>query len=89
MVDIDTEEREVTLSSGTTLSADVLVGADGEYGPCRAVVIGQKDRGTPTGLALYECVGLITALRPLKFASADVPTAQSSPVITCRSTSEV
>ncbi len=66
VVEIDTEEREVTLSSGTTLSADVLVGADGEYGPCRAAVIGQKVRGTPTGLALYECVRLIPALRPVR-----------------------
>ncbi|KAM5544779.1 hypothetical protein V8D89_001677 [Ganoderma adspersum] len=56
VVDIDTEEREVTLSSGTTLSADVLVGADGEYGPCRTAVIGQKVRGTPTGLALYDTI---------------------------------
>ena len=72
VVDLDTEEREVTLSSGTTLSADVLVGADGEYGPCRAAVIGQKVRGRPTGLALYEYVAtplLIPALGPARLHS--------------------
>ena len=72
VVDLDTEEREVTLSSGTTLSADVLVGADGEYGPCRAAVIGQKVRGRPTGLALYEYVAtplLIPVLGPARLHS--------------------
>ena len=54
VADIDTEEHEVTLASGETLSADVLVGADGEYGPSRTALLGKQDTGTPTGLAVYE-----------------------------------
>ena len=51
---VDGEEREVTLASGETLSGDVLVGADGEFGPSRVAVIGQQVRGAPTGLVMYE-----------------------------------
>ena len=54
VVDVDTEELCVQLSSGETLTADVIVGADGEYGRCREAVIGQKVRGAPTGLVMYE-----------------------------------
>ena len=54
VVDIDASEHEVTLASGETVSGDVLVGADGEYGLSRAAVIGQQVRGAPTGLAMYE-----------------------------------
>ena len=53
---VDSEERCVELASGETLSADVIVGADGEYGPCRAAVIGQQAIGTPTGLSMFEYV---------------------------------
>lgn len=52
--DIDVEEREVTLASGETLFADVLVGADGEHGSSREALLGRKDVGIPTGLAVYE-----------------------------------
>ncbi len=54
VVEIDASEREVTLASGENVSGDVLVGADGEFGPSRAAVIGQQVRGAPTGLAMYE-----------------------------------
>ena len=56
VVDIraDGERPYVTLASGEVLSADVLVGADGEFGVSRALVLEGRDDGNPTGLALYE-----------------------------------
>ncbi len=58
VVNVDAETQEVTLESGEQIGADVLVGADGEFGLCRAAVIGQQAIGAPTGLAMYECVAL-------------------------------
>ncbi|TFK82184.1 FAD/NAD-P-binding domain-containing protein [Polyporus arcularius HHB13444] len=57
VVEIDASEREVTLASGDKVSGDVLVGADGEFGPSRAAVIGQQVRGAPTGLAITVVSG--------------------------------
>ncbi|KAI0693444.1 FAD/NAD-P-binding domain-containing protein [Cerioporus squamosus] len=54
VAEIDPEEQEVKLASGEILSADVLVGADGEYGPSRTAVLGERKVGTPTGLAVYD-----------------------------------
>ncbi|KAI0353667.1 FAD/NAD-P-binding domain-containing protein [Trametes cingulata] len=53
---IDPEEREVELTTGETLTGDVIVGADGEYGPTRTVVLGKEVRGGPTGLAMYDTI---------------------------------
>ena len=54
VAELDVEEHEVTLASGETISADVLVGADGEYGVSREALLGRKDNGVSTGLAVYE-----------------------------------
>ncbi|RPD57140.1 FAD/NAD(P)-binding domain-containing protein [Lentinus tigrinus ALCF2SS1-6] len=56
VVSINSEEREVTLQSGEKINADVLVGADGEFGLSRSTVIGQDGFGTPTGLAMYDTI---------------------------------
>ncbi|KAI0636308.1 FAD/NAD-P-binding domain-containing protein [Trametes polyzona] len=56
VVAVDPEEHEVELATGETLSGDVLVGADGEYGPSRAAVVGRQVRGVPTGLAMYDTI---------------------------------
>lgn len=42
------------LETGEELSADVLVGADGEHGLCRPAVVGEHAPGDLTGLALFE-----------------------------------
>ena len=52
--EIDPGSPTVKLASGEVLSADVLVGADGEFGVSRALVLEGRDDGNPTGLALYE-----------------------------------
>ncbi|KAI0362945.1 FAD/NAD-P-binding domain-containing protein, partial [Pilatotrama ljubarskyi] len=52
--EIDPKTPTVKLASGEVLSADVLVGADGEFGVSRAFVAGDSARGTRTGLALYD-----------------------------------
>lgn len=55
VVEVDPSlERAVRLASGEVIAGDVLVGADGEFGLCRAVVVGQATKGTPTGVAMYE-----------------------------------
>lgn len=53
---IDTYECEVSLSSGEVLSADVIIGADGERGMCRRMVLGRAERIAPTGVTLFEYV---------------------------------
>ncbi len=54
VVDIDVENQQVTLENGKTLSGDVLVGADGEFGVSRETVVGNPANGHPTGVAMYE-----------------------------------
>lgn len=54
VVDVDVESQQVTLENGTTLSGDVLVGADGEFGVSRETVVGTPANGQPTGVAMYE-----------------------------------
>ena len=56
VVDIDVENREVILENGERIGGDVLVGADGEFGQSRTVVLGRPIHGRPTGTALYWCV---------------------------------
>ncbi|KAI0328274.1 FAD/NAD-P-binding domain-containing protein [Cubamyces sp. BRFM 1775] len=53
---IDPEEHEVELATGEVLTGDVIIGADGEYGPCRTAVLGKEVRGNPTGLAMYDTI---------------------------------
>lgn len=54
VIDIDVENQQVTLEDGETLSGDVLVGADGEFGVSRETVVGGPAQGRPTGFAMYE-----------------------------------
>ncbi|RDX40536.1 FAD/NAD(P)-binding domain-containing protein [Lentinus brumalis] len=54
VVEVDPPSRAVTLSSGERLSGDVLIGADGALGQCRTAVLGRRDPGSPTGLAVYD-----------------------------------
>ncbi|EIW57924.1 FAD/NAD-P-binding domain-containing protein [Trametes versicolor FP-101664 SS1] len=56
VVSIDPEEREIELTTGETLTGDVIVGADGEQGPSRTAVLGREVRGGPTGLAMYDTI---------------------------------
>ena len=58
VVSVDPEAQEVTLESGEKIGGDVIVGADGEFGLCRAAVIGQPVFGAPTGVAMYEYVAV-------------------------------
>lgn len=54
VVELDAQEATVLLETGEKLSADVLVGADGEHGLCRPAVVGENAPGDLTGLALFE-----------------------------------
>jgi salicylate hydroxylase len=52
---IDLKNRSVTLASGETLSADVLIGADGLYGVSRATLRnGESEECRRTGMVIYE-----------------------------------
>jgi salicylate hydroxylase len=51
---IDMTSRTVILSSGDSLVADVIVGADGSYGMCRKLVAGGENKGSPSGYVLYQ-----------------------------------
>lgn len=44
------------LASGEILRADIIIGADGERGLCRRLVLGRDERVRPSGLAMFECV---------------------------------
>ena len=55
VVKIDAENSEVTLASGEQLKADVLVGADGQYGKSRETLRGtSRENITPTGVSMFE-----------------------------------
>ncbi|PIL22837.1 hypothetical protein GSI_15532 [Ganoderma sinense ZZ0214-1] len=56
VVELDALEATVVLETGEELSADVLVGADGEHGLCRPAVVGENAPGDLTGLALFDTV---------------------------------
>ncbi|KAH9847835.1 FAD/NAD-P-binding domain-containing protein [Lenzites betulinus] len=56
VVSVAAKEREVELATGETLSGDVLVGADGEYGPSRTAVAKRQLQGAHTGLAMYDTI---------------------------------
>ncbi|KAI0673721.1 FAD/NAD-P-binding domain-containing protein, partial [Trametes maxima] len=53
--EIDPSSPSVQLASGEVESADVIVGADGEFGISRPFVAGEdRAKGTPAGVALYD-----------------------------------
>lgn len=56
VVEIDAEDARVILASGETVTADVLVGADGQHGKSRTTVRGnpQREDMTPIGVTMYE-----------------------------------
>ncbi|TFK88025.1 FAD/NAD(P)-binding domain-containing protein [Polyporus arcularius HHB13444] len=54
VAEVDPQSRAVRLSSGERISGDVLIGADGALGQCRTAVLGRRDPGSPTGLAVYD-----------------------------------
>ncbi|KZT02548.1 FAD/NAD(P)-binding domain-containing protein [Laetiporus sulphureus 93-53] len=60
VVEIHPDKREVKLASGEVLTADVIIGADGENGLARRIVIGRQDHGTPVGLTMFEYVTFFT-----------------------------
>jgi salicylate hydroxylase len=47
--------RSLRLASGEVLKADVIIGADGGHGICRAILLPQ-DPPKPTGLTLFKYV---------------------------------
>lgn len=55
VVEVAEDCRSVRLASGEVLKADVIIGADGSQGICRAILLPQ-DPPKPTGLTLFNSV---------------------------------
>lgn len=53
---VDAEAHTVTLSTGEVLKGDIVIGADGAKGVCRAEVLGSNDSVKPTGLMMFKSV---------------------------------
>ena len=56
-------KSKVVLANGDTISADIVVGADGIRSLVRSYVTGQPDRPIPTGDAAYRAVIDTDAMR--------------------------
>ncbi|KAH9928180.1 FAD/NAD-P-binding domain-containing protein [Fomitopsis serialis] len=54
VVDIEPEDGAVKLASGEVVRADLIIGADGERGMCRRMVLGREERIQPSGMALFD-----------------------------------
>lgn len=50
----DCEKGEITLESGETLNADLVVGADGIHSGLRTCVLGKEVKAVPTGSSAYR-----------------------------------
>ncbi|PCH37724.1 FAD/NAD(P)-binding domain-containing protein [Wolfiporia cocos MD-104 SS10] len=64
VADIDPDERAVQLANGEILTADVLIGADGEKGMCRRLMFDGRERVQPTGYTIYDVT--FSALRAME-----------------------
>ncbi|KAJ7057190.1 hypothetical protein C8F01DRAFT_1372472 [Mycena amicta] len=56
VVAVDSDRCTVTLTSGATFSADVILGADGVKSFVREIVVGRPDKPIPTGDAAYRAI---------------------------------
>ncbi|KAJ7689547.1 hypothetical protein B0H17DRAFT_1202191 [Mycena rosella] len=59
VLDVDFDTCSVTLRSGEVYSGNVLIGADGAYGPIRKRLLDEQQQprdGVPRGLAVYSAV---------------------------------
>jgi salicylate hydroxylase len=55
VVEVAEDCRSVRLASGEVLKADIIIGADGSHGICRAILLPQ-DHPQPTGVTLFKYV---------------------------------
>lgn len=55
VVEVAKDCRSVRLASGEVLKADVIIGADGSHGICRAILL-PHDPPKPTGITLFKSV---------------------------------
>lgn len=55
-VAINAEQRTITLESGETLTADVIIGADGVYGLVRPLLLAEQDieEASEPSLCMYR-----------------------------------
>jgi salicylate hydroxylase len=65
VVDCDPAEGHVKLKDGTTLEADLIIGADGIKSVIRKCVVGEERTAQPTGLSAYRML-IPAAKLPIK-----------------------
>ncbi|KZT63264.1 FAD/NAD(P)-binding domain-containing protein [Daedalea quercina L-15889] len=54
VVEIEPDDGAVMLESGEILRADIIIGADGERGLCRRLVLGREERVQKSGLTFFD-----------------------------------
>lgn len=62
VISCDPEMGTVTLADGDTLSADIIVGADGIHSATRASIVGKVHEAQPTGVSAYRMLIPIESL---------------------------
>lgn len=78
VVKVDSENQSVTIASGETYTADIIVGADGKRSLCRSTIVG-SDQPQPTNTLVYRFTvdpGVIRQEPDLRYLV-------DPPVITC------
>ncbi|KIX04829.1 uncharacterized protein Z518_05700 [Rhinocladiella mackenziei CBS 650.93] len=78
VVDVDMDTPSVTLSDGSTLVSDLIVGADGVKSTCRRLLyqrLGLSDKARPTGDAAFR------VMIPLEFVKTPVATRWLSAIL--------
>jgi hypothetical protein len=56
MTSQDTENGSVILADGTTMTADLIIGADGIHSSAVKEVIGYENPAVPTGISCFRCL---------------------------------
>lgn len=63
---VDAEAGTVTLESGETMTADLIIGADGIRSAVRTAVVGDHDGALPTGLSAFRTLVPIQDLKAIR-----------------------
>ncbi|KAK8078879.1 hypothetical protein PG994_002686 [Apiospora phragmitis] len=74
----DPDAGTVTLQSGETLDADLIIGADGIHSAIRTAVLGEERSAIPTGISAYRLLIPIENLQGLDLPEKLIDTSRSS-----------
>lgn len=74
----DPDAGTVTLQSGETLKADLIIGADGIHSAIRSTVLGEERSAIPTGISAYRLLIPIENLKDIDLPDKMIDTSGSS-----------